>query len=70
MQSIRNKVENTIDLFHDLQLDILCLTETWLTDNDTPIISSLNTKPLSLIHLLRPGTLYGGGTGVLYKKNY
>ena len=54
---------------HDLDIDILCITETWLSDNDIPIISSLNTKSLRFTHLPRPGPNYGGGIGVLYRNN-
>ena len=54
---------------HDLDIDILCITETWLLDNDIPKISSLNTKSLRFTHLPRPGPNYGGGIGVLYRNN-
>ena len=69
IQSVRNKTDIIIDLMHDLDIDILCITETRLSDNDIPIISSLNTKSLRFTHLRRPGPNYGGGIGVLYRNN-
>ena len=69
IQSIRNKTDIIIDLMHDLDIDILCITETWLSDNDILIISSLNTKSLRFTHLPLPGPNYGGGIGVLYRNN-
>ena len=52
---------------HDLNIDILCITETWLSDNDIYIISGRNTKSLRCIP--RPRLNYGGGIGILYR-NY
>ena len=69
IQSVRNKTDIIIDLMHDLDIDISCTTETWLSDNDIPIISSLNTKSLRFTHLPRHGPNYGGGIGVLYRIN-
>ena len=69
IRSIRNKIEIILDLFNDLDLDFLCLTETWLSNNDTPIISSLNTDTHCFVHLPRDGLHLGGGIGLLYNKN-
>ena len=66
--SIRNKADLIIELFTDLNLDIMCITETWLNLNDTPIIATLNTNTLSFVHLPRPSSHFGGGLGVLYNK--
>ena len=49
--SIRNKVDHTLDLFNDLHLDLICLTEIWLKDNDVAICASLNITNLNLIEL-------------------
>ena len=69
IRSIRNKIEIILDLLNDLDLDFLCLTETWLSNNDTPIISSLNTDTHCFVHLPRDGLHLGGGIGLLYNKN-
>ena len=69
IQSVRNKTDIIIDLMHGLDIDILCITETWLSDNYIPILFNLNTKSLRFTHLPRPEPNYGGGIGVLYKNN-
>ena len=69
VHSIRNKVDIIIEHFKDLDLDILCITETWLSTNDTPIIASLNNDIHHFVHLPRAGTNYGGGIGILYNNN-
>ena len=69
IQSVRNKTDIIIVLMHDLYIDIFCITETWLSDKDIPIISSLNTQSLKFTHLPRTGPNYGGGIGVLYRNN-
>ena len=67
--SIRNKVDIVNDIFNEHNLDILCITETWLKDDDIPITSCLNTHYNSFIHLPRLGPHYGGGVGVIYKNS-
>ena len=52
-----------LNIFHDTKIDILCITETWLSIKDLPIIASLNTPTTNFIHLPRPGPHYGGGVG-------
>ena len=44
----------------------MCITETWLTLNDTPIIATLNKNILCFVHLHKPSSHFGGGLGVLY----
>ena len=36
--SIRNRVEYTVKLLSEFQLDLLCITETWLFKSDTSVI--------------------------------
>ena len=65
VSSIRNKVDHSLDLFNDL----ICLTETWLKDNDIAISASLNINNLSFSQLNRLGPHLGGGVGILYNTN-
>ena len=53
----------------DHDLDILFITETWLSPLDSPHISALNTPPLQFHS--QPSRLShpGGGTGILYKSS-
>ena len=48
---IRNKVDHTLDLFNDIHLDLICLTETWHKYNDVAISASLNINNLSFAQL-------------------
>ena len=59
--SIRNKTDVILELFIDLNLDIMCITEQWLTLNDTPIVAALDTHTLGFVYLPRPSTHFGGG---------
>ena len=51
----------------DHDLDILFITETWLSPNDSPHIAALNTPPYCFIHNPHDSSHPGGGTGILYK---
>ena len=69
MCSISNNHDNIVKTFHGLKLDFLCLTETWLSKNDIPIISSLNTSTTCFIHPHHNCSLNGGAIGILYRNN-
>ena len=51
----------------DLSLDILFITETWLSPIDTPHIAELNSPPYTFIHHPRDSKHPGGGIGILFK---
>ena len=51
----------------DHSLSILFITETWLSSDDTPFFSALNTPPYVFTHHPRDSNNYGGGIGILYK---
>ena len=53
----------------DYDLDILFITETWLSPLDSPLIAALNTPPYCFIHNPRDSPHPGGGTGILYKSS-
>ena len=44
-RSLRNKIPSVISLMADHDLDILFITETWLSPLDSPHITYLNTPP-------------------------
>ena len=66
-RSIRNKVSLSISFMLDHNLDLLFITETWLTTNDSPIIAALNTPPYLFTHLIRDSNNFGGGIGILHR---
>ena len=59
--SIRNKIEIILELFDDLDLDCVCITETWLSNDDTPINSSMNTDANCFVNLPRDSIHLSGG---------
>ena len=67
-RSIRNKMDFITDYICEHDLDIIALTETWLTDDpkDTANTSKLTPEGYSFVHLPRSDR-QGGGVGVLYK---
>ena len=70
--SINKKAAPICDLVISKQIDILTLTETWLTEttNDTTIAEILNTlQDYEFLHLPR-STGRGGGVGVLLRKGF
>ena len=50
----------------DYNLDILFITETWLSPLDSPHIVALNTPSYQFIHNPRNSPHPGGGTGILH----
>ena len=64
-----NKADKIREFIIDHEIDILALTETWLTGTvcDEPIISALLPEGYSLIHTPRNGR--GGGTAVVHRDN-
>ena len=68
-RSLRNKITSVISLMTDHDLDILFITETWLSPLDSPHIAALNTPPYCFIHNPRDSPHPGGGTGILYKSS-
>jgi hypothetical protein len=67
--SICNKSLEINDFISDQDLDILAITETWLSGNitDNAVISALLPKGYSIIH--QPRLTRGGGTGVIFRDN-
>ena len=45
--SLTNKADHLLDVFNDLYLDIICLTETLLLDSDRTVISQLTSHSLT-----------------------
>ena len=67
-RSIKNKITSLCDLVISEHLDILALTETWLTGNDSFVIADLtNTLQDHVIYHL-PRTNRGGGVAVIVHK--
>ena len=68
-RSLRNKSLFVRSYVDECSLDIVALTETWLTDEDTTSFSELCRDSFILIHQSRGGARRGGGIGVLFREN-
>ena len=65
-QSVRNKLHHIAE--NEFDLDILCLTETWLFPSDIDIVRATLPKSHSIAHVPRTTTTGapGGGVALIY----
>lgn len=67
VRSLRNKMDHICEILDERNLDVLCLTETWLFESDLNIIQAALPKTHSIINVPRPrGDHPGGGVAVVY----
>ncbi|KAM4663508.1 LOW QUALITY PROTEIN: uncharacterized protein O3C94_011763 [Discoglossus pictus] len=64
-RSVCNKLTYIHDLFISNSLNLLALTETWLSPSDTASTAALSYGGLHFSHTPRPGNKQGGGVGIL-----
>lgn len=67
-RSLGNKSASFVDLVCDSKADLLAVSETWLTDNDTAILSEIIPKGYKLFHCPRSDRR-GGGTALIFKES-
>lgn len=67
-RSVRNKMVTINERLVQFDLDILCLTETWMLDSDISVVSSALPGSYSIISVPRPGACQGGGVAVIYSR--
>ena len=67
-RSVRNKTVPFMEYVNDKQLDIVGITETWLSTKDSAVIGALTQKEYKFLHMPR-GHTSGGGVGLLYKES-
>ena len=69
-RSIRNKIDQICDVTTEYDIDILCLTETWLTSKteDEFYVKALSSPGYKLCHVPREGKK-GGGVAILLKES-
>ena len=68
-RAVRNKAELIRDYIVDRDLDIVCITEKWLSTSDTAVINAITQEGYNFRHLPR-NDRRGGGVGVLYKSSF
>ena len=69
IHSIRNKLTTVSEILDETQLDLLCITETWLHVSETNVVKSALPKNYTFVHVPRssdPGER-GGGVAVIFK---
>ena len=69
-RSMRNKLHHIIETLLEFELDILCLTETWLYPSDIDIVRAALPKSYSIAHVPRTSVVgtHGGGVTLIYTK--
>ncbi len=63
-RSICNKVVGTLELLKDNNIDICCVTETWLKTNDKAIFAEIHDHGYDIYSKPRRGR--GGGVAFIY----
>ncbi|XP_072021334.1 uncharacterized protein [Amphiura filiformis] len=67
-QSVCNKTDKLCDYVTDHDIDVLCLTETWLRPDDPVVIEELSPPGYSFINVPRNSEVdHHGGIGILFK---
>ena len=68
VRSLRNKEILLCESLLNKNINICCLTETWLTEADTVVYTELSHYGFKLLHCPRK-TGRGGGVGIIVKSN-
>ena len=66
-RSVRNKAPFVKDYIDDHGIDIVALTETWLSDGE--VVDELTNGGYNLVHLPRKNRR-GGGVGLLFRSTF
>ena len=69
VHSVRNKCFHLRDFVTDNSIDIFCMSETWLYDDDSAIISALTPESHVLHHVTRLDEKGGGVSCLINKSN-
>ena len=64
IRSFNNKIDQFIHHFKSLDLDVCCVTESWIKNCELTILDDLNSVGLSLINIPRKGRT-GGGISII-----
>ena len=68
-QSVRNKAETICDYITERDFCTICLTDTWLSENDDVVVDALTPDGYNFRHLPRSDRR-GSGVGVMYKASF
>ena len=67
--SINNKCNDILDIIIDKNIHVFCLTETWLKEGQSSLITSFVPDTHTFHHIPRPKGR-GGGVGIVISKNF
>ena len=62
---MRNKIGHIVEILNEFELDVLCITETWLFETDTAVIQAALPGAYTLLHVPRSAGASGGGVAVI-----
>ena len=68
-RSVCNKIDRPIDHIVDCNLDIVFITESWLSDDDSEIRNHLEKYGFKIIHAPRAAGRSGGGVAIVYNNS-
>ena len=68
IRSIRNKLCFVSETLQEHDLDLLCITETWLLSCDVATVGASLPGSYSFLHVPRLTAIKGGGVGLIYRK--
>ena len=69
VRSVCNKADFIIDYVTDHDIDVLCITETWLQSDNTASVSAITPRGYLFEHVARSNQR-GGGVGVLFRASF
>ena len=64
VRSLCNKTSRVLELLNDQKIDICCITETWLKQNDSAIFAEIHDHKFDIINAPRKGR--GGGVALIF----
>ena len=67
-RSVKNKLDSITELISEHDLDIFCLTETWLLECDIDVVKAALHENYDMFHVSRPDDGRGGGVAVIHKR--
>ena len=71
IRSVRNKLGYISETLTEFGIDILCLTETWLLESDTGVVTAALPDCYSMLHVPRSGRgSRGGGVALIYCRSF
>ena len=65
---MRNKLDDVVEFLFEHDLDIFCITETWLLESDTDVVKAALPRSFTMLQIPRPDDGRGGGVAIIYKR--